>query len=384
MMNDLSVLMLDGESSVALGVVRCLAQVPNVKLQVLSKVPRVPTFFSRYHSTFCVQQMGNNDDQKLDAIYQAIKRTQARILLPLTEPSIRFVSAHRAALTRLVTIPPTPEIDAFDIVANKWSLANFLAKHDIPTPPTLLYTADEKFEQNLRELSFPVLLKPTRGSSGINIQFFDNPITLLDFLKENEQSLRHRYIVQNYVRGYDIDCSVLCKDGKILAYTIQKGFIPGSWRFAPPAGIEFVKDPQTFDVITRLVSDLNWSGVAHADLRYDEQDKQVKVIEVNPRYWDSLLGSLFVGVNFPYLACLSGLSISFPRPDYQLKRYVPLNVSVRQLVKRCFGKSKVAVTFKETGWKYDLADPLPFVTNLLRKGLHALHQSMSKLLFGKG
>ncbi len=174
---------------------------------------------------------------------------------------------------------------------------------------------------------------------------------------------------------YDIDCNVLCQDGTILAYTIQKGFIPGLRRFAPLVGIEFVENQQTLDVITRLVSNLRWSGVAHVDLRYDNQDKQVKLIEVNPRYWDSLLGSLFVGINFPYLACLSGLGVSFSRPDYQLKRYVPLNVSIKQWVKRYLGKSKADFAFREISWKYDVADPLPGVMNLLKKGLQTLNRN---------
>ena len=375
MAKNLSVLMLDGESNLALSVARCLAQIPNLKLHVLSKTSWVPTYFSRHRSSFCVQQIGDNDEQQLEVICHAIKRTHATVLLPLTEPSIRFVSAHRAALTNLVIIPPTPEIGPFDIVDNKWLLADFLARNDIPNPRTVLYTADETFEKNLSELSFPVLLKPTRGSSGANIQYFDNPATLLDFLQKNKQFLRHRYIVQNFVRGYDIDCSFLCHDGTILAYTIQKGFIPGLRRFAPPVGIEFVKNQQTLDVVTGLVSHLRWSGVAHVDLRYDEQDKQVKLIEVNPRYWDSLLGSLFVGINFPYLACLSGLGVSFSRPDYQLKRYVPLKVALKQWVKRYLGKSKAGFAFREISWKYDLADPLPGVMNILKKGLQALNRN---------
>lgn len=375
MTKNLSVLMLDGESNLALSVARCLAQIPNLKLHVLSKTSWVPMCFSRHRSSFCVQQMGDNDEQQLEVICHAIKRTNATVLLPLTEPSIRFVSAHRAALTNLVIIPPTPEIGPFDIVVNKWLLADFLAKHDIPNPRTVLYTADETFEKNLRELSFPVLLKPTRGSSGVNIQYFDNPATLLDFLQKNKQFLHHRYVVQNFVHGYDIGCSFLSQDGTILAYTIQKCFIPGSRRFSPKVGLEFVKDQQTLDVITGLVSKLRWSGVANVDLRYDEQDKQVKLIEVNPRYWENLLGSLFVGINFPYLACLSGQGMSFPRPDYQLRHYVPLKVALKQWLKRYLGKSKVDFTFREISWKYDIADPFPGVMNLLKKVLQTLNRN---------
>src|SRR3712207_9519956 len=48
---------------------------------------------------------------------------------------------------------------------------------------------------------------------------------------------------------------------------------------------------------------------------------QVGVLEFNPRYWASLMGSLSVGVNFPYLHCLAGVGVPFSRPAYSKKRY---------------------------------------------------------------
>src|SRR2546428_697479 len=56
---------------------------------------------------------------------------------------------------------------------------------------------------------------------------------------------------------------------------------------------------------------LKWSGIVNIDFIYDENDKQAKILEVNPRYWQSLLGSLFAGVNFPYLVSVSKLVPAF-------------------------------------------------------------------------
>lgn len=373
-MKSISVLLLDGETSVALPVARCLAHVPDLKLHVLSTDPGALIRFSRHKASYRVLQEGNDNGQRLDAIKQAIKQTNADIVLPIGEPAIRFVSDHCSPLKKLTALTHTPRLDIFDIVVNKWLLANFMKEYNIPHPLTILYTSDEKFEQELGMLSFPVLIKPMQGSEGRNIQYFDNSAALLDFLKGN-QRFSNQYIVQSFIHGHDIDCSVLCRDGKILAYTIQKGFIPGLQRFAPPVGIEFANDWQTFDVVHRLMSTLEWSGIAHIDLRYDDQDKQVKVLEVNARYWTTLLGSLVVGVNFPYLACLDGLGVSFPRPSYHLKRFIRGNSAI---IRGYLCKSKVNFTFKETSWRYVLADPLPEVISLIRKGWRTLSQSFGR------
>ncbi|MFQ5436991.1 MAG: ATP-grasp domain-containing protein, partial [Anaerolineae bacterium] len=136
----------------------------------------------------------------------------------------------------------------------------------IPCPRTRLVTSDENFEQSLNCLSFPALLKPVRGSDGKGIQIFNDSVSLIKTLEKNKD-FAGQYIVQSFIDGYDIDCNVLCQDGKILAHTIQKGFIFRGRQFAPPAGIEFVQNEQIFEIVNRWVSATRWTGVAHLDLR---------------------------------------------------------------------------------------------------------------------
>jgi len=127
--------------------------------------------------------------------------------------------------------------------------------------------------------------------------FFTNQAELEQFLRNQEDSAD--FIIQEFIQCYDLSCSVLCRNGEILAYTIQRGVIPGRERFQPPAGIEFVHQEQVIKNVKRLMQALKWSGIVNIDFIYDENDKQAKILEVNPRYWQSLLGSLFAGVNFP-------------------------------------------------------------------------------------
>lgn len=364
-MNNLSVLIPDGESNFALFVARCLAQIPNLRLHILSSDPWAPLRFSRYRITYsCNRQIRDKDERYLDSIRQSVKQTGAQILLPVDEPTVRFMAARPEAVTELAAVTPLPSLETFDTVSNKWRLVNFMQANGLPSPPTVLYTADENFEQNLQELSFPVLAKPTRGCGGEGIQRYDNPATLRHFLERVVGQSSLQYIVQSFIPGYDVDCSVLCRDGEILAYTIQRGFLSRSKHFAAAAGIDFITDDQVFDLVSKLVAALRWSGVAHLDLRYDNRDKQVKVVDFNARYWVSLIGSLIVGVNFPYLACLAGLDISFPCPTYRLGRYVAPSSALKQWGLGLWRQHRPAFTFSETGLAYILADPLAEIVKL--------------------
>ncbi len=356
--NDLSVLMIDGESKLSLFVARCLAQVPHLRLHVLSEDPWAPLRFSRHKSSCRRIPPAETDAQWLDAIVQTVEQTSGDIILPVGKTATRFVSLHRQQLATLGALVPTPDCDTFDTVIDKWSFAQFSARHGLPSPDTILFTDDANFRHKLDELAFPVLLKPTGDKGGgQGIRYFDTLPLLLEFLDANPQ-LAGQHIVQTFIYGYDIDCSFLAQDGNILAHTIQKCFIPRPKRFAPPAGIRFIKHAQTLSIITQLAAALRWTGVAHVDMLYDEQDSQVKLIEFNPRFWGSLLGSLDMGVNFPHLACLAGLGIDFPPPDYDLAQFVALDGAMRPVAKKLLGRGDVEFAFRETDLKYMLADPL--------------------------
>jgi predicted ATP-grasp superfamily ATP-dependent carboligase len=357
MVDDFSVLIPDGENVFAILVLRCLSQVPGLRTYILSNNPWAPIRFSRYGTQFSSNTGGKSDEGRLEAIWHTVKQMKADVILPVGQDTIRLLSKHAATLSHFTAVAPVPAVEVFDIAVNKWSLADWLKKNDIPHPPTILFQPKGDFDKRLSDLQFPVLIKPTRGGNGRGIRVFDDPSILLTFFKEN--LCLEEFIVQSFVRGYDVDCSVLCEEGKILAYTIQKGFIEGYHPFGPPAGIEFLADRATYDVVRLLMDRLHWSGIAHIDLRYDEHDKQVKVIEINPRYWGTLLGSLIAGVNFPYLACLAGLRVEVPNTEYQFKRFVAGTAAFKMLSQRFLKGHKAEFDFDSSSIGFILKDPLP-------------------------
>lgn len=217
----------------------------------------------------------------------------------------------------------------------------------------------------MQQLQGPVLAKPTRGFGGKGIELFANTAALLEFLRQTNPDASLEYIIQEFIPGYDVDCSVLCQEGKILAYTIQKGFLARSKAFSAPAGIDFLQDEQVFEVAANLMSALQWTGVAHIDMRYDERDQKVKILEINARYWISIIGSLIVGVNFPYLACLCALEQEFTWPNYTLGRYIAPASALKEWGKGFLGQTRAEFSFRQTGLQYILPDPLAESIKLL-------------------
>jgi D-aspartate ligase len=128
----------------------------------------------------------------------------------------------------------------------------------------------------------------------------------------------------------------------------------------------FLKSQQVLEVIEELISKLNWTGIASVDLRYDLQEDNVKVLEINPRYWGSLLGALRSGVNFPYLACLSGLEIPFERPKYKEKVYLTGKATLQQGYKKTLGQPHLDFSIQDTSWRYGIQDPIADIVRVGR------------------
>ncbi len=353
-----SVLIPDGESAFALLVLHCFAHFPNVKVHVLSKNRWSPARFSRYQCGY-VFRHSREGGSMLDAVMDVARRERIDVLLPVDTNAISFAIANRETLSTSMKIVPLPDRESFEIVNNKWSLAQYLEKTQMPGPQTVLVDYGDQFEERLRNMRFPVLLKPTGSAGGIGILRFDNLPKLKEYLERlGPEKSQGRFIVQSFLAGKDITLNVLSRNGELLAATFQKGLIPNTLPFAPMGAVEFVKDDGFLRMVQKLVSGLGWNGWACLDSIY-ESDGNLRITDMNARFWNSLLGSLEAGVSFPYLACLVAFGVEFPMPDFETIRYFHPMTFFKEKLLDFYGKGRERdITFKESGLRFLATDPL--------------------------
>lgn len=362
----ISVLLIDGERWLSLLVACCLCQVPGVRVHVLSEAPRAVLRFSRYRHSFHVIRSRHADARRLQVIGEVAERTGADVILPVAEESVRFASTYASELGRIAKLAPVPSPEAFAATSDKGSLAELAQRHGLPVPETIRYSDEPHFEASLRSLDFPVLVKPTFSEGGRGIRLFTQPDDVLRYLRALPKSEARRHIVQRFLPGQDIGCSVLCRDGRILMHTVQRHIVSGDSDFAPANGLQFLNDDRVLGLVRRWAETTGWSGVAHLDMRQSD-DGQLRILEVNVRYWTSLLGSLMMGVNFPYLACLEALNIPLPLPFYCPGRYYDLSTALRQHLSRPWAKNVLPSLLDETALRYRFADPLADLVHVGRE-----------------
>lgn len=357
----LSALLIDysGQTQILLAVLRSLAQIKGIKLHLLVDQRWHPVRLSRHVSSFTASRPKAPDAERLDQVERLVRRKGIDVLIPSGQDAVSFLGRNSAALKRICSVSPVPDPEAYETATDKWLLMHALMEGKFSCPRTLPLEDPAVTERKVRQLLFPVLLKPVHGAGGKGILRFDSPEALTLAL-EGRHGTPDRYLLQEFVGGYDIDCSVLCRDGAVLAHTVQRGVLPGTQKYAAPAGIRLIKEEKVLETVLPLLNLLRWSGVAHIDLRYDPRDRSYKILELNARYWRSLLGSVYAGVNFPYLACLAGLGIDFAPPEYRETLFLHEHrVAAKRLLQQVSPRLSPRFHFRETSLSRALTDPLP-------------------------
>ncbi|WP_299779662.1 ATP-grasp domain-containing protein [uncultured Formosa sp.] len=355
----ISLLIPDGENLLAIPVINCLSTSKQYKIYLISSLEYTPMRFSRYVDHFSYVPKPKNDDAWVTIIDKAVEAHDIDFIMPVSEGGIRKFIAHKHQLKASEKLMLVTDLATFDTANNKALLSHHLNTHKIPHPKSCLVSHMSELD-TVKALHFPIISKPTVGYGGGNhIHVFQDMAAFKNHFKTN--TFLGTHIIQEYIVGYDIDCSVLCKHGEILAYTIQKGVVNGTSDFAPAYAHVFLQKPKLFAVVQKLMKTLNWSGIAHVDLRFDVNTQDFKVIEINPRYWLSLEASLHAGINFPDLHYKLSIGQAFTAPECNASTYYSLT-GIKLKVKQEKG-----VLFKwtflktDTALKFFIKDPIPVI-----------------------
>ena len=359
------VLVLEGDFHLTSAVLFCLSRQPGLRVHMLGRLPRSPFRYSRYVASHHFFSADKPEVEFVAFVGSVVAKTGAGVLLPIDVPGMRLVIAHREALEKVVPLLPLPTAEVYETATDKSRLAAFMQAHDIPAPDTILEIR-YNLKAKLEDFRFPVLLKPVEGAGGRGISRYDTAEAVLAAVAA--LPTEGKYIIQNCLEGYDIDCNVLYQEGRLVAYSIQKGLVPAVWSvYAPTEAIEFVRSKAVLAVVDDLMTALRWNGVAHIDLRYDSRTDQMRVIEINTRFWLTVVGSAITArVNFPVLACRAALGQPLRPEPSRLGRYIPLARLLAYRWHQRRGGTPVRFPLREISTWALLGDPLPRLFRLLR------------------
>ena len=344
----------DNVDPLTLAVIRCLGMNDRFVIHVLNlNNLLLPAFrVSKYVKSY-IRGKAFEDENVFLLIKKTCENINADIIIPVKEKTVRIVAERIDNCLEFTHVPPVPNPLTLELVRNKWLLYNWLYENKlIFEKPIRLsdFRKNGKVNQNLR---YPILIKPFWGSGGRGITYIKDLNELINY-QAGKFFKQEELLVQTFIPGFDIDVSALVENGEILAYNIPKD-IAGKKKLAYSRSIEFLHNESLLNYAAKIFKKLEYTGIAHLDFRYDEDDKVYKLIDFNARFWSSLLGSMNAGINFPLLYCQKALKTGNIISEYRTKKYYVTNNLIKILMH--------GLSFKDTEVQYNLKDPLPLLIN---------------------
>jgi len=320
------ILILDGDSRQCLPFVRALRRKGN-HITLVCPWKCCPGYFSRYPNGKIIwPDINHNENGFYKLLLEYLKDGNADIVLALGDATAILVSKHRDEILKYVRTP-VPNYDVLRYGADKSLTMTFCMQNNIPCPKTL---DPEKISLDIiiKELEFPVIVKPVRGIGAVGLHKFENPESLLN----NLDKLTAKYgkmQIQEYIPQTEIQfqAEAFCDENSVMKVCM----VIAKPRFFPVTGgtstCNYTVDrPDIKTSVKKLLEGIKWIGSADVDLILDPRDNTAKILEINPRVTAGIKIGFDAGIDYADLQIKLALGMEIPEvKDYEL------NVVLRNL-----------------------------------------------------
>lgn len=253
----------------------------------------------------------------IDQQYDLVIPCDERALLPLMDIKKSL---------NITTIFALPEPQDLEPLFNKVETRLTGQSCDIPVAlGNVLQLSDHTFEQLQQTYGLPFVLKPTQSydedelNKRQSVKIAHSEQDLIDFIAINGAQ---PCLVESYFPGYGIGVSILANKGKVkAAFAHARVAEPetgggSSYRKAIPL------DPAMLYACQKFCMKLKYTGVGMFEFKYNPENKDWILIEINARFWGSLPLAVNAGINFPsmYAEILLGFK-PLDKLTYNLKAY---------------------------------------------------------------
>jgi len=196
-------------------------------------------------------------------------------------------------LARAPALPTCALPSPSTIVAlhDKWNFTRLLDALGLPAPDSV--RVDDAAQLLANPLLYPVVTKPLDRWAGVGFQVHASRAALAQRLERGRWTAGFPAIAQCWVPGWDVGASFLARDGRLAACSVFRHTRRGERTFYPSVRVR--------EYVERFVAACGYSGVGHIDLRYDPSRDSYFLLELNPRFWASLLYAERAGLNYPDL-----------------------------------------------------------------------------------
>jgi predicted ATP-grasp superfamily ATP-dependent carboligase len=363
----------NAKNRIAYNVVKSLGE-KGIDVFTSDSIPLAMSFSSRFvKGHFVYPSPYRLQDQFIRSMVENIKRVKADVLIPTYEETY-LISKYKSEFERYVKLV-VPDYEQILIAHNKDRWEKLAIKLGIPTPRTYSIEDVRDGKIKLNESDFPILLKPKQGGGASGIEIVKSQDELQCFFRTRLFSNfdYRRFFVQEQIDG-NIQCvAMLFRKGEYRARVAYEQI-----RDFPATGGQAtirrsIHNEKAEAYLASMLRSLNWHGICQADFVIEKKTGIPFLIDLNPRFWGSLVQGLASGVDFPFLVYKMAID-----GDVETVNGFVENITTRwiggdirgfpQYLKMRSDKFRFIKEFCFANWwnvrfdDFDIRDPLPFLT----------------------
>lgn len=250
------------------------------------------------------------EERHIKEIIDFSKEQKVDVILPISFQACTLYSKYYDRFQKAgLSVPITRWEEGMNIASSKYLTFEFAKSIDFPIPKTYFYKEGNPIRSVKQILSYPMVIK---GPEGANVRYVNNDRELqiaLEYLTKNFPT--ERLIIQEYIEGSGYGYYALCKNGRVLCQFMHRRIKEYPITGGPSAVAQSFYDKNLESLGQKFVSSLHWTGVCMVEFKHDRKDGVYKLIEMNPKFWGSLILSIKSGVNFPLYAVKMALGEDF-------------------------------------------------------------------------
>lgn len=212
----------------------------------------------------------------VDIILDICKKEAVNGLLSLIDPELSLLAKNRERFETIGTKVIGSSYELNEMALDKMQMYGWLKDHGYKCATS--YTDKGIFCRDLAEgkISFPVFVKPVRGSASIAISKVENMETL-ELLWSHTDGL----MIQEFLKGQEIGADVYIDmiSGEVVSIFTKKKLLMRAGE--TDKAVSF-KDPVLFELIEKFAMECGWSG--QIDIDIFDVNGEYYISEVNPRF----------------------------------------------------------------------------------------------------
>ncbi len=221
------------------------------------------------------------------------------VLIPCSDRFIELVSENFDTLKQYYIIQDSLSPSIAPIYLNKREFYKLCERFDVNFPKTMYITGEETIDEIVKNLRFPIILKPylihkwKKYLKGQEVILIDN-IKKLNEIFSREKVLLKDSMLQEVIPGPESNIYLFKgyfdKDGKNRAYFTGRKIRQYPPNFGSASIAESIINEEVNKLSIEFLEKVGMKGLCGTEYKYDPRDKIYKMIEVNirPQLWEDL------------------------------------------------------------------------------------------------